>query len=408
MPSRPARSSVFRQPAKRAALHQPGGASPRLLATGARHRPFRGAHAPCDRNVARSAGSATIESPTSRSWGSRPMRLQCRPLRGLPPSPRSGRHCISLAAPAPGCGAVTPGPIFGVPAARQAGGIPSAWRRQPQVAVPIHPARFSVFRQPAKRAALHQPGGVSPRLLATGARHRPFRGAHAPCDRNVARSAGSATIESPTSRSWGSRPMRLQCRPLRGLPPSPQSGRHSISLAASAPGCLQRVLGIDPSAGLTPHAIAMSPAPRARRLSNRQPLAHGAHAPCDCNAARSAGSHPAREAGGIPSAWRRQPQVAVPLHPARSSVFRQPAKRAAFRQPGGASPRLLATDARHRPFQGAHAPCDRNVARSAGSHPAREAGGIASAWRRQPQAAVPSRPAPFLAFTQPAERAALH
>ncbi len=187
-------------------------------------------------------------------------RLRCRytrPDSRCSGSPRSGRHCISLAALAPGCGAVTRDPILGVPAAREAGGIASAWRRQPQVAVPLHATRFSVFRQPAERAALHQPGGISPRLLCRYTR--------------------------PNFRCSG----------------SPRSGRHCISLVASAPGSL---------------AAPFPPA--------------------------TFGIHPAREAGGIASAWRRQPQAAVPSRPAPFPAFTQPAKRAALHEPGGVSPRF--------------------------------------------------------------------
>jgi len=141
------------QPAKRAALHEPGGVSPRF--------------------------AVPLDLP------------HCR----YSPSPRSGRYCMSLAALAPVRGAVTP----------------AAW---------------SVFRQLAKRAALRQPGGVSPRS-AMPLRPVPFRGIP------QAREAGGI------ASGWRRQPQvprRVTPSPIRGIPPARRRGRHCTSLAASAPG----------------------------------------------------------------------------------------------------------------------------------------------------------------------------
>jgi len=125
-------------------------------------------------------------------------------------------------------------------------------------------------------------------------RHPLMHGAHAPCYCNVARFAGlgnyriatpscmglmpHAIAMSPASRAWGiigsppphewgSRPMLLQCRPLRGL---------------------GELSDLRPLMGLTPHALPMSRASRAWGVV-ASPPPHGAHAPCFGDVARFAG-----------------------------------------------------------------------------------------------------------------------
>ncbi len=162
-------------------------------------------------------------------------------------------------------------------------------------------------------------------------------GAHAPGYCNVARCAGcagtgvvkdlgltpQAMLCRPLrlgnvawSRSWGSRPRLLQCRPLRGLrwhwrgqgPGAHAPGYCNVARSAGCAGT-----GVVKVLGLTPQAIAMSPAARAGlalawsrswgsrpRLLQCRPLrglgwhgrgqGPGAYAPGYCNVAGCAGS----------------------------------------------------------------------------------------------------------------------
>ncbi len=112
-------------------------------------------------------------------------------------------------------------PGFGIPAAREAGGSASAWRRQPQVR----------GARPRSAVASHWP-----HLRYSGS---PRSGRH--CISLAASAPGpwrQPQVRGVNPRSAASTPRR-RCRNVRRHfrnSSSPRSGRHCISLAASAPG----------------------------------------------------------------------------------------------------------------------------------------------------------------------------
>ncbi len=156
--------------------------------------------------------------------------------------------------------------------------------------------------------------------------------------------------------------------------------------AGYSSGCRRRSRGCCPVSSRGGRSLGRGPTGRPLRAWRepwRQPQVRGA-----VTSAGISGIHPAREAAGIASAWRRQPQGhgvspravgysrPLPLRPPAFPEFTQPAKRPALHQPGGVSPRAMAS-----------AP---------------------GPWRQPQGPAPPLRPPAFPEFTQPAKWAALH